>query len=941
MHDSDSKPEQRAAGHRSPIDALLTSSALFSRARIHWTGGVWGADQVLEALGAESVWKEYAGVRVATVIADPFLSGLTTLALIARGAVCVPLNPAWKAAEVREVLQDLEIQVVLVERAGCLRGVLEELPVRVLRIKLQEQDLCSELLYGAENLQRQHDEDCCLILLSSGTTGRPKPVPLRLQQLIDAATEIIESMQLGVSDACLNFLPMMHIGGFLDQFLVPLLSGGKVVFADPKIPERALQLAAQEQVTWIQGAPAMLNNLLRVEHSLPLPDLRFLRSVSAPLTADLLERLEVRFGVPVIEMYGMSETAGVITSNPLPPRARKLGSVGVPSGIELEIRNATPAQGQRANGEVWVRGPRLFRGYLVGCEDEDEGDWDGEWFRTGDLGSLDEDGYLFLCGRIGEQINRGGQKFSPLELDELCSSWPEVSDAAGFAFPHASLGQEVGLALVLASASLDKQTVQARIEALLAPYKVPRRVIFLEALPRNQNGKLQRHRLASMECARELSAASNNSEAPSKLQGRVLDLCKQNLDVDELGLDDDYFESGGDSLSATSLLAALERDLQVSMEAVDFFENATVRKLAALLEATKESARSASQETRELDLDPEVAKQIRRILQTWPGAPAFPGAYGILGPAPEEASEGRTHLFWGCNGQSEYRAVLPIHQFRVVAYRTLYELQARNLREIDRLCRVYAAEIERIQPLGPLVLGGFCDGAHLMERVAKILTEQGRELQLFIGHDYFPEFNLCGHHALIFSREWIPNPLRQMPRIAMGLARHYGGRFGLFDWHGGHNDYALQEFQERLQAFLVKQWLHSQEPSPQAASPIRPTVQMRMEQRPPRLLKTDRAHTLNVVVKNVGKRSLSPMDGLSLAARWENHQGKVRIQAPMTCALDQVLAPGQEWHAQLRIVSHKPFRLETLKIAFLEDGLDWSWLDYGPPGTLTCNLFAF
>jgi oxalate---CoA ligase len=586
------KPDGTSRAHLLPIDSELIGTAAFARARVRWGGQEWGSDELSHALDAETCLSSLAGMRVATLIESQFLSGLATLSLIERGAQCVPLNAAWRESEVRDVLTTLDVQVVIVERADCLASLLQQLPVSVHLLELNGKAPASRVIKECEHGSEHPDTEGLLILLSSGSTGKPKAIPLDQQQLQEAADEIIRSLDLDESDACLNFLPMMHIGGFLDQFLVPLRSGGKVVFADPHRPELALPLAKEERVTWIQGAPAMLNNLLRAGSEPSLPDLRFVRSVSAPLSREMLGRVENRFGAPVIEMYGMSETAGLITSNPLPPRPRKLGSVGVATDIAIQVRSSESIAENPGHGEIWVSGSRVIREYLA--DRGDTGVWEGEWFRTGDLGHMDEDGYLFLTGRLGDLINRGGQKFSPVELDEFCSAWPEASEAAAYGFAHPSLGQEVGLALVLAGEELDKQTVQERIAQELAPYKLPRRILFLDALPRNQNGKLQRHLLASMQAGARVPVLECSNESPTELESRLLDLWMQNLSVDELGIDDDYFESGGDSLSATTLLATLEKELGAGVAAVDFFECATVRKLAGYLEANPQNTAHTS-----------------------------------------------------------------------------------------------------------------------------------------------------------------------------------------------------------------------------------------------------------------------------------------------------------------------------------------------------------
>lgn len=358
-------------------------------------------------------------------------------------------------------------------------------------------------------------------------------------------------------------LPMAHIGGLVDLFLVPLISGGSVVFEDPKKPAEVLSTITKQQITWLQGAPAILQSLIReigsdrLEHKL-----RLIRSVSAPLSEALYKEVADYFSVPIIEMYGMSETGGVITSNPLDSGSQKIGSVGKAVHCEVSIRN---------ENEVWVRSAGLFQGYQN--ESENERLWNNSTFFTGDLGHLDEDGYLFLTGRAKEQINRGGQKVAPREIDRLVEAWPEVAEAACFGFPHSTLGEEVGLALVLkANKELSDQEIRGRLSHNLTEYKLPKRFIRLDRLPRNQGGKLQRHRLAEATAPTPKDAEALLSET----EKRIIPLWQSALGTDEVGRNLDFFDQGGDSLSATTLLVSVEKTFKISLLGFIFYENATI-----------------------------------------------------------------------------------------------------------------------------------------------------------------------------------------------------------------------------------------------------------------------------------------------------------------------------------------------------------------------------
>ena len=283
----------------------------------------------------------------------------------------------------------------------------------------------------------------------------------------------------------------------------PLAAGGRVACTSPfSVAEFHRGLEAFRP-TWTQCAPAMLQELVLTagEHAAAIARhrMRFLRSVSAALPADMLERVESTFGAPVIEIYGMTETAGVITSNPLPPRPRKPGSVGVAAGPEVAIVDDGGARlpaGSR--GEVVVRGDNVMAGY-AGGEDANAAAWFGPWLRTGDEGRLDDDGYLFLTGRIKEIVNRGGEKVSPFEVDDVLRAHPAVLEAATFALPHPTLGEEVAAAVVLRpGASVEPQALVDHVRGRLAWFKVPRVLRVVPAIPKTAAGKLRRRELPAL-----------------------------------------------------------------------------------------------------------------------------------------------------------------------------------------------------------------------------------------------------------------------------------------------------------------------------------------------------------------------------------------------------------------------------------------------------------
>jgi acyl-CoA synthetase (AMP-forming)/AMP-acid ligase II len=316
--------------------------------------------------------------------------------------------------------------------------------------------------------------------------------------LLANAAQVRDAHRLTGADVALCVLPIFHINGFVITLLAPLLSGGRVVMPRRFSAEKFWGWVRDYRATWFSGVPTILSLLLSHEgpSASDLPSLRFARSASASLPVAVLERFEERFGVPVIEAYGISEAAGQVTSNPLPPLRRKPGSAGIAVGNRVAILDAGGRSLPAGTvGEVAVRGGNVFAGYLENPRADREALRHG-WFLPGDLGYLDQDGYLFLTGRKKELINRAGEKISPREVEEIIHRLPEVESVGVVGVPHALYGEEVAAFVVLRPGS--KGAVE-RIRTLcrenLASFKVPREVFFIDEFPKGPSGKIQRRRL--------------------------------------------------------------------------------------------------------------------------------------------------------------------------------------------------------------------------------------------------------------------------------------------------------------------------------------------------------------------------------------------------------------------------------------------------------------
>ena len=550
--------------------------------------------------------------KVGILIEDRHLAGLVAGAVM-NVTTCVPLDPKLTVSELKDRIALLDIKTIVAQSDKW-----RELTTPGF---FQVHAKNHQLIWQGEAAPAELSK-AALILMTSGSTGVPKIVSLSHDNLDHSATAIIDSLALGPEDRAVNLLPMMHIGGLFDLFFVPLIAGGSVVFADAGETKTIVSLLENENPTWLQGAPAMLQSILRHQGDTPIKhQLRLIRSVSAPLPDKLYTEISDFFDVPVIEMYGMSETAGVITSNPLPPRDQKIGSVGVPVNCQVEIRN---------DNEVWVKSKGLFAGYANAADND--GLWDDEWFFTGDLGSLDDEGYLFLNGRAKEVINRGGQKVSPKEIDELVESWPEIKEAAAFGFEHPTLGEEVGLAFVSKEEPHRRRKSAPAFRKSSPTTSSPNACFISTNFPAIKEEKLQRHLLR--EHKEEAPVSNTSSLTPT--EERVKKLWCASLVESTAEAEQDFFEQGGDSLSATTLLISIEKEFKISLAGFIFYENSTIRQIATHLDSL--TVGTTTVERQELDFPPRIRKRLGNFLASWPGVPAFEGSYARHHSEPRKRS---------------------------------------------------------------------------------------------------------------------------------------------------------------------------------------------------------------------------------------------------------------------------------------------------------------
>lgn len=879
----------------------LEKLAVVDMAGVEWTFG-----QIGELLETFEMCSWLVGRRVGVLVSDRLTSGLISIAMIEVGT-CIPLNSEFTQSELIGSVQALGVEVLLLDDRE-LGASLADLGLAVVLFGLKQRTLEFNLLNDITLPEPRHT-DTALVLQTSGTTGEPKAVELSDRNLRSSIGSLIDSLELGPDDVCLNFLPMMHVGGLVDLLLAPLVAGGQVVFADAGDPERVLNKLVQNSITWLQGSPAILSNLVKIEKRKLATKLRFVRSVSAPISPELHQSVELFFDVPVIEIYGMSETAGVITSNPLPPGQRRIGSVGFPVNCEIEIRNVN---------EVWVRGDNVFKGYRAPFDNDT--DWDGDWFFTGDSGRVDSDGYLYLTGRFKEQINRGGQKVSPKEIDDIVESWPEVKEAASFSVPHATLGEEIGLTILLKTGyELPENEIRNRLVEALAFYKRPKVIHFLDKLPRNESGKLQRHLISGLVD----SLGSTIEEVSTRTEIKVEEILRSTLGLERAGLDEDFFELGGDSLSATSLIARLEREFTISLEGLVFYENASIRALSRFVDQQSSQQLGKGRRQDASGLSPRLQRKLDALLFTWKGVPPFEGALCREMKGEPPATYGR--FFWCANNRIEFEGVRKALEgvFQTVGFRTLHRIQKRYLRNYSKLVRTYADQIERIQPEGEYTLGGFCDGGRIMVEVAQELEARGKTVRHIVLSDYVCTRRLDIKVSLVFSRDWVGFPLRLWDHAELAWRKNFGQNFEFMIWEGAHGDFGAIKFQSDLKEFLIAEAKRTSKPEPtERKRIINPNCKVKLVGKLPRVLKFEDNYSAVFAVSNRGEETIFPEDGVVLHARWRDLE-KPKYGESMRARLKEPLKAGETQEITLVLVPKKKNRLYRIQVGFIEEGREW------------------
>jgi oxalate---CoA ligase len=511
---------------------------------------------------------------------------------VTRVATCAPLNPGYRTTEFEFYLTDLDAKalIVMANVDSEAIAVAEQRGIAIVQMNRSKAgDCCLSDGSGVEipgqdvGLPEPTATDVALVLHTSGTTARPKIVPLTHGNLWTSAQNVATALRLTSTDRALNIMPLFHIHGLVGCLLATIVAGGSVICAPGFVADRFLDWLIQLQPTWYSAVPtlhqAILEQITQRDDWQSGHSLRLIRSSSSALPPQVMAAMVAAFQVPIVEAYGMTEAAHQMTCNPLDHQ--KPGSVGRSAGPEVAIMDA---EGQMRAvgelGEVVIRGTNVTSGYTNNPIANQTAFTDG-WFRTGDQGYLDADGYLFLNGRLKEIINRGGEKISPQEVDNVLMQLPQIRQAVTFAVAHPTLGEDVVAAVVLHSdRTISPTEIRQYVFERLAGFKVPSQIVVVDAIPKGPTGKLQRIGLADRLAAQLVIPTLRSRYG---LETQVAEILAAELNQETIGVDDNFFLMGGDSLRGIGAVIQINDRFGLALPPPAIFEHPTVAALSRVV----------------------------------------------------------------------------------------------------------------------------------------------------------------------------------------------------------------------------------------------------------------------------------------------------------------------------------------------------------------------
>lgn len=874
--------------------------------------------------------------RVATILPNAPETAVAILAVASIAAV-VPVNPATPPQEMARILTDAAVTHVIAGSDGDV-GAAARLGLPVLRLEADRRRTGAFALRGADmpagNAAEARDPArIALVLHTSGSTGAPKRVPLSVANLSASARNIARSLELGPNDVCLAMMPMFHIGALVDLLLAPLSAGGSVAFAGAISTDAFFEAVALHRPTWFQAVPTVLRDILARagERSTGLGSLRLIRAVSQPLPEKLHAELEAALGVPIVPMFGMTETAGLIASAPLDPRLHRPGSVGRPCGPQVRIADAFGNEvepGRR--GEVLVRGDNVMAGYEGNAARADS--FRGEWLRTGDEGHFDRDGFLFLTGRLKDVINRGGEKVSPLEIDLLLAGHPAIAEAAAFPLPHPTLGEEVAAAIVLKQgAALDEREAIAFLRPHLAEHKLPRRVIFLDRLPRVASGKLDRLALPAL--AGAIKAERTRTPPSTPLAKTLAAMWQKTLGVAEVAMEDDFFELGGDSLSALNFTQMLEqrfgRDLPVNL----LFDAPTLVEMEATI------ARDMRPEAGPTDLEARIHAAVRRVTASWRGRRRREDSL-VVG---RNTMGAKRPFFWvsqTLHGFDQISGAFdPDRPLYVMC--SLSPTRLKSDANTRLLARRYAQEIDELQPDGPLLVGGFCQGGVVAFWIARHLQAQGREVGLLCLQDRFVAEPYDGEVSFFTGKRGGYCQYYSSVEPERGWSKYYSGHISVLGSSADHCELHEPGHVEEFVAQLESEFARVEAGLPPLENHARPPLtpldkaarKAAVSFSAPLLMRQGSSRTIRVKARNTSPLAWEPTNrsGLILASRWQTFNRVHPYLLDGRAVLDRAVPAGGNVEFALDIQVPMVGLPMLLEMDMVEDGICWFSQDRGRP----------
>ena len=445
--------------------------------------------------------------KIAIVLGNGASMACTFIAIAANYTSC-PLNPLYTKEEFKFYYDDLKVKAVIIEENKSIdaKEAASELGIKVINLKREttSENIKLDIDYVKNKykyLPETTTDDIAMILHTSGTTSRPKMVPLSQKNLLASARNISSTLNLKEDDKCLNIMPMFHIHGLIAAILAPIYKSGTIITPPGFDALKFFRWLDEFKPTWYTAVPTMHQAILarapRNKEIIKNNQLKFIRSSSASLPSIVMQNLENAFNTCVIESYGMTEATHQMTSNPLPPAKRKAGSVGLAAGPEVALLRDKEILINIENninitGQIIIKGENVTTGYINNPKANSESFVDG-WFLTGDEGIFDEDGYLKITGRLKEIINRGGEKISPKEIDEILLEHKSIQQAVAFSVPHEKLGEDLYAAVILTEkGNINENQIKDYCKKRLTQFKIPRKILIVDEIPKGATGKLQR-----------------------------------------------------------------------------------------------------------------------------------------------------------------------------------------------------------------------------------------------------------------------------------------------------------------------------------------------------------------------------------------------------------------------------------------------------------------